>query len=111
MSVFDGLPGIFKSTFGRPVVYTPITTGVALPTITAIFTRRSIPIVLGGDAGADGAICTLDLAFVDVAAPAEGDTVTIAATATQAAEGTFKVVPPIRPDGEGMTTVMLERTT
>lgn len=111
MNLFDGLPAIFTGTFGRPVVYTPVSTGVALPTITAIFTRRSIPVVLGGDAQADGEICTLDLAIADVAAPAEGDTVTIAATASQAAEGTFKVVPPIRPDGKGMTTVMLERTT
>jgi hypothetical protein len=111
MSVFDGLPGIFKSTFGRPVVYTPIATGVALPTFTAIYTRRPIAIVLDGDAPADGDVRTLDLALTDVAAPAEGDLVTLPATVSEAAEGPFKIVPPIRPDGEGMVAVMLEHTT
>lgn len=111
MSLFDGLPAVFASTFGRPVVYTPVATGVPLPGFDAIFTRRPIEISLGGDGAADGEICTLDVPVASVAAPADGDLVTVPANGAAAAEGTFRIVPPIRPDGEGMITCMLERTT
>lgn len=108
--LFDGMAAIFRDTFGRPVVYTPVATGAAMPGFTAIFTRRPIDVVLGDTPPADGEICTLDLALENVAAPAEGDLVTVPADGNSPAEGTFKVVPPIRPDGKGMVTVMLERT-
>lgn len=109
MSVFAGLPDVFASAFGRPVVYTRAAAPGAPLERTAIFTRRPLPIVLGGDPAHDGEICTLDIELAGLPAePVEGDTVEIPATDSEPAEGTFRVVPPIRKDGEGMVTLMLE---
>jgi|GEM_PF-5870205 len=111
MSLFDGLPAVFASTFGRPVVYTRAAAPGAPLALTAIFTRRPVEIVLRGETEADGDVCTLDIELALLPAlPAEGDTVEIPATDSQSAEGTFRVVPPIRRDGEGMATLMLEAT-
>ncbi len=110
-SFFDGMAAIFRDTLGRPVIYTPLSTGVALDAFDVIYIVRPIDIAMGGDAASDGIVRTLGLAIADVAAPVEGDLVSLPATDSESAEGPFKVVPPIQHDGKGMVTVMLERTT
>jgi hypothetical protein len=101
MSVFDGLPDIFADTFGESVIYTPLASGVPA-TITAIWLETPLDIAL---TGADGDAINTDLHVraTDVAAPAEGD------TAQRVSNGKLcRVVPPIRPDGNGMIALALE---
>ncbi|MBX6427140.1 MAG: hypothetical protein IRZ09_14590 [Variibacter sp.] len=102
MSLFDGLPDAFVETFGEEVVYTPAATGVAA-TITAIWMEEPVAVALEGEAGGDDVAVTLHLRAADVPAPAEGDRAQRVATGR-----TMRVVPPIRPDGQGMIVCTLE---
>jgi hypothetical protein len=92
--VFDRLPSIFVGTLGEPVNYTPL--GGAPVTIQAIWTERSMDVVLGGDVATDAGRTTLSVRAEDVT-PAEGD------SATRVADSKVMTVsPPILPDGKGM---------
>jgi len=94
MGVFDGLPGIFVDTLGEPVTYTP--DGGSPLSIQAIWTERTIDVVIGSEAPADTGVTTLKVRAEDVT-PAEGDTV------TRDSDGsTMRVTTPILPDGKGM---------
>lgn len=100
-SIFDGLPDIFVDSFGEPVSYTPIATGVPIgtgdpPVIQAIWTESSLDSGLGTDAPTDAGRTTLSVRAADVT-PVEND------TAVRVADGkTMKVATPILPDGNGM---------
>jgi hypothetical protein len=84
---------------GESVEYTPIA-GAPI-TIDAIFIAEPFNIVLGDQAGTDDVRKELHLRASDVPSPREGDTATIAGV-------TYRVVPPIQPDGKGMISVALE---
>lgn len=93
-AVFDGLPDIFTDTLGEPVTYTPV--GGSARTIQAIWTERTIDVVVGTEAQSDAGVTTLSVRAED-GTPAEGD------TATRVADGkTMTVTTPILPDGKGM---------
>lgn len=103
MGLFDGLPELFTETFGQAVVYTPLN-GTA-KTVQAIHFADAVDVELGnGGPPADGVRRRLELRIADVPLPAEGDTAVIDGV-------TYKVVPPIAPDGQGMVSVFLEATT
>lgn len=107
VDLFADMPGIFEDTFGEPVVYTPAATGVPLGAdgvIQAIWIETP-GLVVQGEADSDAIIAELHVQAAIVAAPAEGD------TARRVADGkTAKVVPPFRPDGNGMIVCGLEVT-
>lgn len=98
MSVFDGLPDIFTEALGVSVVYTP--QGGSPVTIDAISVERSIEVQLADGPAVDDRRHVLHVRAADIAEPREGDQVTIDGD-------TFKVVPPIRPDGKGMIAITL----
>jgi hypothetical protein len=100
MRLIDGLPGIFKETFGEETVYTP--KGGAPKTITAIWIERGVE-VAGLPVPSDGREAELHVDIADVASPKEGD------VAERVKDGkTMRVVPPILPDDQGMTACTLE---
>lgn len=91
---FDGLADIFADTLGEPVTYTP--EGGSAVAITAIWTERTIDVVVGSEAQSDAGVTTLKVRAEDVT-PAEGD------IAVRDADGkTMVVTTPILPDGKGM---------
>ena len=100
MSLFDGMAEIFRDTFGEDIVYT--SAGGPPRTVRGIYIET--PLHGFGDEGApaDSAIKELHVAAADVAAPQEGDRATVRGV-------TYRVVPPIRRDGEGMIAVALVR--
>lgn len=101
MSLFDGMAEIFRDTLGEPVVYTPA--GGAPVTIEAIYFDTPLTVVLDGEGiPVDNRNKELHVAAADLAAPAEGDHATVRGV-------TYRVVPPIRPDGQGMIVVALVR--
>jgi hypothetical protein len=88
--------------FGVSVTYTPL---VGQPsTFSALLLDQPADIVISGAPAADGRHRLLVLRTADVAIPVEADQVSIGGT-------TYKVVPPIHPDGHGLVTVTLEATT
>ncbi len=101
--LFDGLADIFVDTFGEPVAYVPRATGIALGadgTIRAIWVERPV-FAVSGEADTDAIEATLHVPAA--VAPVEGDVATRIKTGKVA-----RVVPPIRPDGEGMIACALE---
>lgn len=94
MKLVDGLPDIFAETFGEPVVYTPINGDPV--EIEAIWIETATSVVFD-EADADGVQVELHVRAADIAEPREGDTVERVANGK-----TMKVVPPIRPDDQGM---------
>jgi hypothetical protein len=101
MKLIDGLPDIFTGTFGEPVVYTPAGEDAEPLQITAIWIESHVPDVLG-EVASDSLRVELHLRRADVPSPAEGDLVQRVETGR-----TMKVVPPIRPDDQGMIAVTL----
>lgn len=94
-ALFDGLASIFVDTLGEPVTYMPASTGLPVA-IQAIWTERSLDVVLGENAGGDAISVTLKVRAADVV-PAEGD------VATRVSDGkVMQVTTPISPDGKGM---------
>ncbi|KRR16869.1 head-tail joining protein [Bradyrhizobium retamae] len=97
--LFARLPGIFVQTFGEPVIYTPVATGVPVGEdgkIRAIWTDGSDVVAVGSEAQATIGTSTLSVKAADVT-PVEGD------VATREDDGkTMKVTEPILPDGKGM---------
>ncbi|WP_439611502.1 head-tail joining protein [Reyranella sp.] len=101
MSLFDGMAEIFRDTFGEAVIYTPA--GAAPLAIEAIYFETPLTIAHDdGGAPVDSQAKELHVAAADVAAPREGDRATVRGV-------TYKVVPPFRPDGQGMIAVSLVR--
>jgi hypothetical protein len=101
MSVFDGLADVFADTFGEPVSYTPIATGVPIgtgspPAIQAIWLEDAVDAQFA-DADTDAIRPQLHVRAADVPVPVEGDLAVRVKTGKSC-----KVVPPIRPDDKGM---------
>lgn len=100
MSVFDGLAGTFSGVLGDPFLYTP--PGGAQITVKGIFTNQ----YLGLDGMGEAEIATtqpaIHVAVDDVAGGAKG-----AAVIYQSIS--YKVVN-VKPDGKGMTTLVLHRS-
>ena len=97
--LFASLPGIFVETFGEPVIYTPIATGIPIGdggVIAAIWTEGSEVDGIGLHADTDISVTTLSVQ-ASVVVPVEGDTVTRVEDSK-----TMKVTTPILPDGKGM---------
>lgn len=95
MSVFDGLPDIFTDTFGEPVSYMPVATGVAR-TISAIWWEASLDAALDG-VDVDLSETKLHVRAADVPSPKEGD------RAQRVSDSKVMLVStPILPDGKGM---------
>lgn len=102
--VFDGMDQEFVDVFGEPVVYTPKATNVPLGAdgkISAIWIERP-GLAVAGEADTDVAEVTLHVQ-ASVVVPVEGDTAQRVKTGR-----TCRVVPPIRPDGQGMIACALE---
>lgn len=93
-ALFDGLADIFVDTLGEPVTYTP--QGGSPLAIQAIWTERTVDVVVGSEAQSDTGVTLLKVRAEDLT-PVEGD------TATRDADGkTMRVTTPILPDGKGM---------
>lgn len=99
-NLFEGLDVIFRDTFGEDVVYTPLkgTPG----NISGIYIDTPLQGLADDGAPVDNTVKELHVAAADVAAPREGDRATVRGI-------TYKVMPPIRPDGKGMIAVALVR--
>ena len=101
-SPFDGMADIFTQHLGDDnVVYTP--SGGQPRTIRAIYFETPLSVNID-DSGApsDNQAKELHVSATDVAAPAEGDHATVRGV-------TYRVVPPFRADGQGMTALSLVR--
>lgn len=107
-SIFEDLDvaGTFAQHLGEreEIVYTPLGGApVTLPEGSAIFLEEPTTIVHDdGSAATDNVQKQLHLKASDIAAPTEGDTVVVRGV-------TYKVVPPIHPDGKGMIAVCLAK--
>jgi hypothetical protein len=102
--LFDDMPYIFtdpETGFGEPVKYVSSQTG-RKKTINAIWIEG--PVIQGMDPRADAAAIRIEVREDDISNPAEGDEVTRTATKV-----TMKVVPPIKPDGNGMVSLTLSK--
>ena len=105
-SIFEHLDvaGTFAEHLGERevIVYTRLGGApITLEAGRAIFFEEPVTIVHDdGSASTDNAQKELHLQAADIPAPAEGDTVLVRGI-------TYKVVPPIRPDGKGMIAVSL----
>lgn len=92
--------GVFKY-FAEAVLYTPA--GGEAVEIPAIWTETAVGTAMLG-VGTDAIDAELHLLTADVPSPKEGD------TAQRVKDGrTMRVVPPIRPDGEGVIVCTLEK--
>lgn len=91
--VFDGLADVFTGALGQPVTVTP--SGGEARAISAIFVARS-----EDDLGVVQPQPAIHARSGDVADLADGDAVTVS--------GTTYAARVFRPDGRGMTTVLLE---
>lgn len=103
-SLFDDMPDIFTDAdtgFGETITYVSSETG-RKKTINAIWIEH--PVMQGLDPKADAASITLEVRAADIPNPVEGDEITRVATKL-----TMKVVPPIRPDGNGMISLTLSK--
>lgn len=108
-SIFEELDvaGTFADHLGEreEILYTPLVGApVTLAAGRAIFLEEPVSIIHGdGGAATDSQHKELHLLAADVASPAEGDRVVVRGV-------TYRVVPPIRPDGKGMIAVTLAAT-
>ncbi|MCA0247684.1 MAG: hypothetical protein LCH93_13790 [Proteobacteria bacterium] len=106
VAAFAGMAAIFARHLGEdaPLSYVPVTgSAITLPPGRVIY--REQPVVDfddGESAGTDSVQRTLHLQVADVPNPIEGDRVTVRGT-------TYKVVPPIARDGNGMVVVTLAK--
>ena len=101
---FALLPAAMITTFGEPVIYTPVATGRPVA-ISGIWTEGYVGEVFAGSAGADGRLIKLDIRIADLPdAPQEGDLVRRVATGFDG-----QVVPPIRPDNIGIVSLTVQQ--
>lgn len=93
MTIFDGLAEVFTGVLGQPVTVTPA--GGSARMISAIFVAR-----VTDDVGVIMPMPGIHARSDDVSDLSDGDSISVDGVAYLARE--------IRPDGQGMTTIMLE---
>lgn len=106
VAAFEGMAAIFAQHLGEhgPILYAPaVGAAFTLPPGRAIYREQAIDGFADDDsAGVDNVLKSLHLQEADVAAPAEGDRVTVRGV-------TYRVTPPIARDGNGMVIVTLKK--
>ena len=106
VAAFEGMAAIFAQHLGEdgPILYTPaVGAAFTLPPGRAIYREQAVDSFNDDETAAvDNVVKTLHLQEADVAAPAEGDRVTVRGAV-------YMITPPIARDGNGMVIVTLAK--